>query len=233
MSPVARVALAAFTGVAVLGGLVWLGRIARQDLDRRGHYTLVVDQLDVPAPPGMTRLDFLAEVCYQSGLPAKLDRADATSMDRLKGAFASHPWVETAELDDSSPQQPLKLTFRTPTLKAGALVLDRFGYLLPRRTSGSGLPEFRGQAQAHFVTSGQPVGDQTLATVAKTIGWLREQLPDTKWRFADLTDDGLILVRADGGRAIWGLATDAEPAAEEKLARLKTWKGEHIDLRNK
>ena len=49
MSPLVRVLVAVLIGVSIIAGIIWLGRAARDDL------ALIVDQLDVPSPPGMSR----------------------------------------------------------------------------------------------------------------------------------------------------------------------------------
>ena len=103
--------VALVAGLGVLAGVIALGKFFGDDLERRGHYTLVVTDLRVPAPPGMTRELFLAEVCYESRLPERLDRRDPATPARLKAAFERHPWVESATVDLAGAE-PVKLVFR-------------------------------------------------------------------------------------------------------------------------
>jgi hypothetical protein len=212
------VLVAAVAGLAVLAGVIAFGKLTRDDLDRRGYYTLTLADLAVPAPPGLSRQQFLDEVCYESRLPAKLDRTDATAGRRLQAAFAAHPWVESASVGDLAGPQPVRLVFRRPTLVVGDRVVDRLGVTLPLGAPTDGLPAFTGAP------------DQ-LAAVAKTVARIREQAPELSWRSAVITSDGLVLERVDGAKAAWGFSRPNEPTPEAKLARLKAWKGGTLDLR--
>jgi hypothetical protein len=212
----AVVALAA--GIGVLVGIAVLNKLARDDLDRRGYYDVVIGDLRVPAPPGLTREQFLDEVCYESRLPPRLNRTDPGAAERLRAAFAKHPWVEAAAVGDLASPHPVTLTFRRPTLAAGERVLDRTGTPMPLRTSADGLPVYSGPPEA-------------AGAVAKTMGWLAEKAPELKWQAAEVTPDGLVFVRPDGARAVWGLSKPDEPPPDAKLGRLKEWNAGAIDLR--
>ena len=63
-------------GLAVLAGVVVVHKLTRDDLDRRGHYVIKMTELQVAAPPGIARENFIAEVLYNRGLPASFDRTD-------------------------------------------------------------------------------------------------------------------------------------------------------------
>lgn len=213
------VLVTAGAGLAVLAGVIAFGKLTRDDLDRRGYYTLVIADLAVPSPPGLSRQQFLDEVCYESRLPARLDRTDPSAGPRLQAAFAAHPWVESATVGDLAGQQPLRLVFRRPTLAAGDRAVDRLGVILPLGTAIEGLPKYNGAPEQR-------------AAVAKTVAWLHEQAPELKWRTASMSPDGLLLERSDGAKAIWGFSMPAEPTADAKLVRLKAWTAGPIDLRH-
>jgi len=219
--------------VAVLAALVFIGRLTRADLDRRGHYTLTVADLPVAAPPGMTRSIFLAEVIYQGRLSATLDRTDADTRTRLSNAFAAHPWVESVVVDDLAKPQPITLTFRTPTLVAHSRVVDRMGVCLPLLTKTDDLPVYRSGAKVHDCPSGAPHPDPAVVAIAKTVAWLKAQAPALRWQSIEMTADGMVLTRSDGVKATWGFSKPPEPNAEEKLQRLKAWQAGNLDLRAK
>src|SRR5437763_12960917 len=86
------IALALAAGLVI--GLSWAGRLARERLADRGHYTVTLAAIDCPAPPGVARADFLAEVQYLGGLPDQLSTLDPAVALRVASAFALHPWVE-------------------------------------------------------------------------------------------------------------------------------------------
>jgi hypothetical protein len=218
-------------GLAVLAGVVVVHKLTRDDLDRREHYVIKLTDLNVAAPPGMSREDFVAEVLYNRGLPAKYDRTDPALSSKLQTAFAAHPWVEKATVGDVTSPRPVELVFRTPTLAVGDRVLDRLGVLLPLPTKKDGLPTFRGEVKQSAAPSGQPHGDAKIVAVAKIVGWMHQQAPEIKLQAVELTADGLVLIRADTAKAIWGFSKNDEPPPEQKLARLKAWKGETLDLR--
>ncbi|HEX5272439.1 MAG TPA: hypothetical protein VFW33_18205, partial [Gemmataceae bacterium] len=83
-------------GLVVLG-LIAVGRAARDQLREHRNYTLSVCDIDCPAPPGMTRPEFLTEVRYVGRLPDRLRALDDDTAARLAAAFAQHPWVESVE----------------------------------------------------------------------------------------------------------------------------------------
>lgn len=219
-------------GLAVLASVVVVHQYTRDDLQRRGHYALQLAEFQLPAPPGMTRDVFIAEVLYSRGLSGKLDRTDAQLTEKLRHAFAAHPWVEKVTVGDLAGPQPIKLVFRTPALSVGERVLDRHGVLLPLGTKKDGLPLFLAPDLAPAAPSGQPYGDARIVAAAKTLGWLRQQAPELQIQAAHWSSIGLVLKRADSATAIWGYSKPDEPSPEQKLARLKTWKGESLDLRN-
>lgn len=217
--------------LAIIGGFILWGKFAKDDLEKRGHFDLVIADLRVDAPPGMTRVVFLEEVAYQSKLPATLNRTEPSTTKKLQDAFAAHPWVEKVVVGDLNGAEPVKLSHRVPTLAVGPRVVDRNGVLLPLRAPADGLPQYKGPLKEVTTPSGSLYADSAVVAVAKTLGWLKSQVPTMQWKTAELTNDGLVLGRADGGKAIWGQARPTEPTPEKKLEKLKEWKTGNVDLR--
>ncbi|MBX7104606.1 MAG: hypothetical protein K1X57_11030 [Gemmataceae bacterium] len=225
--------MALVAGIAAIAGVIVLGKLSRQQLDDRGHYAVKLADLDLPAPPGVSKANFLAEVKYNHPIPDVLDRTDPAARLKLQQALAAHPWVESVTVGDLSDPKPVTLVIRVPTLAVGQRVLDRQGVLLPLTTSTMGLPSFRTVPDLPATPSGKPYPDVRIVGVAKTLGWLRGQLPEVKWQSADLNADGLVLTRDDGATATWGFGKAEEPPADAKLARLRQWKAGPLDLRTK
>lgn len=135
---------------AVLAGIIFLGRWSLGQLKSDERFQVSFDEIDCPAPPGMKRRDFLGEVRYLSRMPARLSVADPTTVEKLREAFAKHPWVLV--VDDVTPRPPdqlrVRLTFRLPALavpwNGGVRVVDDRGVLLPDGVDGTGLPRYPG-----------------------------------------------------------------------------------------
>src|SRR5438270_7710868 len=78
----------------LLGGVLALGQWTRQQMQSRQAYRLAFNEIDCTPPPGVRRVDFLAEVQYLGGLRDQLTILDEDVSGRLAHAFARHPWVE-------------------------------------------------------------------------------------------------------------------------------------------
>src|SRR4051794_27765082 len=63
-------------GGTLVAGVLVLGRHARRDLAARGHYQVAFADIDCPAPPGLSRGEFLGQVQYLADLPDQLDSLD-------------------------------------------------------------------------------------------------------------------------------------------------------------
>jgi hypothetical protein len=166
--------LALILGVGlVLGGLIWVGKLALGELRDHDRYTITLTEIECPAPPGQTRADFLDEVQYLSSLPARLRLLDEDLPRRLALCLASHPWVERVERVEIAPprQVRVKLSFRTPVLavpvEGGTRVVDRHGILLPKGAPTEGLPVFPGKAAPPAGHVGTPWGDSSVEAAAR------------------------------------------------------------------
>lgn len=135
----------------VLAGIIVLGRWSMGQLKNDDRFQISFDDIECAAPPGMTRRDFLGEVLYLSRLPSRVSVADPELHEKLRDAFAHHPWVLV--VDEVQPKPPAQLAvslqFRRPALvvpwHGGVRVVDDRGVLLPDGVLGSGLPRYEGK----------------------------------------------------------------------------------------
>src|SRR4051794_5186080 len=131
-----RLILVAALVVGILGGIIYLGHAALDELRGRQPDTVRFTEVVCEPPPGLSRVDFLDEVQYLTGLPTTLNVHDDLPR-RLADAFAQHPWVDKVErvqiLAGNSVRVQLK--FRTPVLAVpwdGQFrAVDAAGVLLP------------------------------------------------------------------------------------------------------
>jgi hypothetical protein len=210
-------------------GLIALGKAARDRLRQHERYTLAVSDIDCPAPPGLRRPGFLAEVQYVGHLPDRLPTLDEDTPVRLTTAFAGHPWVESVEEVRLLPPDGarVRLTFRTPVLAvprpAGLRVVDGKGILLPAAAPAGGLPVLRGDVAPPAGLAGAAWGAPSVAAAAAVAGTLRPYAERLELTTCEVRDGSVELVC---GRAhvVWGRAPGSEKAGEtaaaEKLRRL-------------
>ena len=99
-----RVTLAVAALSVVIGGLTAVGNLARDTLGPAGRYRVDFMAVECPAPPGMTREDFLGEVQYNGRFADDLSMLDPGLPDKLRAAFARHRAVD----------EVLRITVRPP-----------------------------------------------------------------------------------------------------------------------
>jgi hypothetical protein len=168
--------LALAGGMLVLLALVFFGKAARDSLRPQERYAIRFLDIDCPAPPNLTRADFLSEVQYEANLPSELHLLDDDLPARLTTAFTRHPWVEQVEEIDLTPpsQVKVRLRFRTPVLAVlqgeEMRAVDRHGIVLPRTALTRGLPVFGGTARPCTGPAGKPWGDPAVEEAARTAG---------------------------------------------------------------
>ncbi len=145
--------LIALAGIAslFLAGLVVVGDATRTRLQDLDQYQLAFTDIECDPPPNQTRVDFLSEVQYLSGLPAHVRLLDEQLASQLAEAFAAHPWVEqVVQIQILSPRRiHARLIYRKPALAvkltglpdASVRVVDAHGVLLPTNAPAEGLPE--------------------------------------------------------------------------------------------
>ena len=95
-----------------LAGLLALHRLARDRLEQGDHYAVDFAAITCPAPPGVDRGDFLAEVQYLGGMPSQLSVLDDNLASRLADAFARHPSVEKVEEVVVLPKREVRVRLR-------------------------------------------------------------------------------------------------------------------------
>jgi hypothetical protein len=157
----------------VLGGIIWLGRQALDQLHAQGGHKIRLTDIQCDPPFGMNRGDFLDEIQYLSGLPAELNLQEDGLPRRLADAFAQHPWVATVEGVQVLPTGVVRvqLKHRIPVLAISwdgqMRAVDAAGILLPANASTLGLPVFDGTPQPPGGPAGTPWKDAAIRTAAK------------------------------------------------------------------
>lgn len=239
---------AAGLGVLVagaLGGLLALGHATREGVRDLDRYTVRFADTDCAAPPGMTRADFLAEIQYLAGLPDRLPILDGDLPRRLAAAFADHPWVESVERVEVTPERRVRarLRFRHPALAVSWLdgrgavqtrVVDATGVLLPQSAETAGLPLWNAGNRGPDRPAGRAWGRPAIESAARTAAFLALDQP--RLRIESVAEDAgnLILYSSSRARVLWGRAPggerDGEAPAAEKRARLVAYCREHGDL---
>lgn len=160
----------------VLAGLIALGHWGLEHLRARDRYLVPLADVECAPPPGMSRADFLDEVRYYGGLPEKLSVLDAQLPERLRAAFAEHPWVARVEDVTVTPPRRVRvaLTYRTPVLAVRwgdtLRAVDAAGVLLPARAPTAGLPVYPGQPRPPQGRPGTRWGDPGVEKAARAAG---------------------------------------------------------------
>lgn len=219
----AQFALPVLAGAAALAAVVWLGRLTRDDLSAE---RLTFADVQCQPPPGMTREEFLVEAQYLAGLPDGLDVRDEATADRVRQALAGHPWVREARVRVWRGGVRAEVEYRTAVLWVAAKerAVDGQGVLLPISAGLEGLPVMAGAVRP-FGRAGQPWGDADVEAAAKVVGVLAERRDAIGLgRFAVWVDEGVVVLRRDRQRIVWGKPpgqeAPGEPAVEAKVARL-------------
>jgi hypothetical protein len=219
---------------AGLGGLLWLGDLARRNLQDHERFQIPFSEIQCNPPPGIERKDFLDEVQYHSRLPDQFSiLRDGLAVD-LRAAFLKHPWVASvAEVELAPPRTArVVLVFREAVLtvevaadlaanpgKPGLRGVDRGGVLLPKKAPlAPDLPILAG-APRPIGREGQPWGDRVVGTAAKSAvvlapHWQRLKLSGMTWTAETL------VIWGPRSKILWGRDDVLEASAEEKTQRL-------------
>lgn len=222
-----QIIIAGLTVIAagcLLGAVLIAGQLARLSLRTAERYQLPFSAIECPAPLGLDREAFLAEVRYYGRLPDRIPLIDDNLPELLRSAFLRHPWVERVGRVQVGPGRRLivELQFRTPVLGIrlpdGTIrAVDRFGYLLPRSADTHALPLL--ECPTPPAALGKPWGDPRVegaAHVAEALAPYQDRLQLLVFRFHD---DDLILRRdpKSGPTVIWGPPTGE---TDERVRRL-------------
>ena len=165
-----RVVLPLLGAAAVLAGVAALGRLARDAL--RQDYAFPFSAIKCQPTPGSEQADLLSEVQYLAGMPDQVRLLDDDLADRLRVAFARHPWVESVEDVQIAPRRiTVQVRYRRPVLavpvKGQLRAVDGFGILLPESANTRGLPLYPGSAPLPAGPAGAPWGDATVESAAR------------------------------------------------------------------
>jgi hypothetical protein len=149
-----------------------LGRWARESLRQEDRYRISFAAIQCQPPPGPEQADLLSEVQYLSGLSDQLALLDDDLAERLRDAFAKHPWVESVQEVKIAPRRiEVRLRYRKPVLAvqtSGQLrAVGATGVLLPATANTHGLPIFSGTALPPQGPAGTPWGDAAVEAAAR------------------------------------------------------------------
>ncbi len=243
-------------GVALLLGVVGMGKAARIALQSRETYRVAFRDIECVPPAGLSRSAFLDEVSALTRRSETVQLLDDDFIAQLHRAFLVHPWVESVRHVELKPTDVAKLgihldlVYRRPVLAVplGSDVLgeeetadgqvrlvDRYGVLLPRASVPEHIPVLATEVREPATTEGTRWRDSRVAAAAKTLDFLHAYL--TQLRLDDSrveVIDGEIVFRRSGVRIVWGHAPGQEKAdeapAKEKLRRLLDYQKQHGGL---
>jgi hypothetical protein len=240
-----RLLLPPLLALLALLGIIVAGRSARDWLRQQDRYTFAIADIECAPPPGQDRAAFLGEVQYVASLPERLPLLDDDLSQRLKTAFARHPWVEKVRDVTITPPSRVRvqLVHRTPVLAVqvhgsakDVRAVDRDGILLPTTAPLVGLFQLHGNIPAPAGAAGTAWGQATVEAAARTADVLRPHQQQLRLEVIEITDGNIILSTPPQVRVLWGHAPGAEaidevPAAQ-KLERLLSYCQEHGQLSN-
>jgi hypothetical protein len=224
----------------VLAGVILGGQALRARLRQHDRYTTAFADIECPTPVVMRREQFLEEVRKGADLPERLPVLDEGLADRLKAAFAKHPWVEQVEQVQIGRDRKIEidLRFRTPALAVpladGTCAVDAHGILLPANANVVGLPVWRGPSGLPAGKTGEYWGDAALEGTAEAVGVLRPY-QERMHLAAALTANGeVVITTSNGSRVLWGRPPgkekDGEAIAPVKCERLLEYCRKNGDL---
>ena len=161
----------------LLACIIVLSRWAQSRIHDQDRYLFPFANIIVQPPAGIDRNTFLDEVRFHAALPdGPLNILDTELPDRLRAAFAQHPWVERVEAVTIRPPRRIEvmLTYRRPVLAVpwdGTLrAVDGAGVMLPKAASTRGLPVYEGEPRAPQGPPGTPWGDPEVERAARKLG---------------------------------------------------------------
>lgn len=230
-------AVAVVAAAAAGGWYLW----QRHADDVRAHPTAVLfpEQVELRGSSPWVRSDIRTEALRDASLDAGLPLDDPDLPERLRRAFARHPWVrEVARVSLREPAAAIiEIRCREPVatvrVKDGLFAVDAEGVVLPSDDftpeSAAAYPTIASVQSTPLGAAGTPWGDPLVAegaAVAAAIGpeWPRLGLRDL--RPGALAGGIAWDLVGDEGRTIRfgsapGRERPGEPAAAMKLARLR------------
>ncbi len=171
---IVKIVVAALMGVLLLGGIFALGRFALEQLKDRDRFQFSFSSIQCNTPAGMSRIDFLDEVHYLSGLPSELPLLEENLFKRLDDAFSLHPWVKKVDQIQLLPSEKtvrVDLAFRKPVLaiqwEGKTRAVDANGVLLPPNAKTEGLPKYDKKPSRPQGPAGSEWGDAGVLHAAR------------------------------------------------------------------
>lgn len=247
-------------GLALLLGVMIVGRVARASLLYRASYCLPFSDIDCQPPEGMSREVFLSEVRSLTSQPKALQLLDEELTSRLHRSFLAHPWVESVHrvaidstrTDSRHVRKSLlvEMVYRKavlavplspeyahgkPESENGWCVVDRHGVLLPVTADRSNLPVLVAEVAAPAGPPGSRWGDLWVTAAAQTATFLQANLPRLHLENSQMEIvEGEFVICRPGVRIVWGHAPGQEKEDEApaivKLRRLLDYQKEHDGL---
>jgi hypothetical protein len=230
-------------GLLVAAGYaIW--QSVREHVFKSSHYHLSLDDIIVTPRPEWIRTDVKAEVVRDASVDGPLSVLDQRLLQRLREAFALHPWVaKVVRVGKRSPARvEVDLVYRRPVcmvqVPGGLFPVDAEGVLLltadfsPQEASR--YPRLSGIPLSTAPPPGVRWPDERVLGGAEIAAALRDV-----WHEMELHHIQPTITSADGGssgpdydiitrhgtRIVWGPAPGADDAsrtaAAEKVARLK------------
>jgi hypothetical protein len=239
-------------GLALLFGLLALGRGSSAALRERDEYIVAFTDIDCRPPGTLSRTDFLDEVQYVSRHSGRLRLLDGALPADLARAFAAHPWVESVRrVEVRTPRTTacrclsavrVELVYREPVLVvrlAGAegpcRAVDRHGILLPVRAVHLRLPVLNAPVAAPAGPPGTAWGDPYVRAAAATADFLGPHRDRLRLNNCEVeVHRGGLVFRKASVCVVWGHAPGREEADEApaavKLRRLLDYHARHDGL---
>lgn len=245
--------IALLLAILALFGAAWY--VAWQSVRSRvfssDAYWLDAQHIEITPLPDWIHTDLCSQVFRDASLDRPLSITEADVIERIRSAFAMHPWVAKVErVQKFHPARVrVDLVYRRPVC-----MVDLAGELIPVDAEGVVLPsaDFTPVEASRYMRlvgidsrplgpAGTRWGDPRVvggAEIAAALGDLAEQTrpvqivaaaspPAAGLREAALFE----LLARDGTRIRWGWAPSrhapGEPAAASKVARLKQYLAEH------
>jgi hypothetical protein len=225
-----QLALPLVAGAAVLAGLLWLGRLARERLRDREAHVIYFTDIECDPPPGLSRREFLDEVQYLAGLPDRLNLLEPDTNARIADGLAQHPWVRRVRRVEQLPPHRVHvdLEYRQAVLAVARppRVVDADGVPLPASAGSDGLPLLRTNVAPPASPPGQPWPDVRVVAAAQVAALLHPHLDTLGLRGCSVAiDGGVVTLSTARTRVVWGLPPgherEGEASAAMKLDRLR------------
>ncbi|HUY32216.1 MAG TPA: hypothetical protein VMV69_05500 [Pirellulales bacterium] len=224
------------------GYAIW--QSVREHVYQSSHYHLSLDDIFVTPQPEWIRADIKSEVVRDASVAGPLSLLDQRLLERLREAFALHPWV--AQVERVSKRSPARvevdLIYRRPVcmvqVPGGLFPVDVEGVLLLTADfsplEASRYPRLSGIPLSTAPPPGVRWPDERVLGGAEIAAALRDVWHEMEMHHIQLTltsaDDGgggpeYEIMTRHGTRIVWGPAPGGDApgraAAADKVARLK------------